>query len=86
MARLMLSVRPDLKAKELKEILMKTVTELPALMGKVKLGGMPNAYRAVQNALDYPRAAPSRCYTAPSHADLYLQMRRLWRPQALLNP
>lgn len=54
-AALILSVRPDLKARELKEILMKSVTELPALKGKVKSGGMVNAYKALKMALDYPR-------------------------------
>jgi subtilisin family serine protease len=57
-AALILSVRPDLKAKELKEILIKSVTELPALKGKVKSGGMVNAYKAVKMALEYPRVAP----------------------------
>lgn len=51
-AALLLSVRPDLKACELKEILMKSVTKLSSLEGKVKSGGMVNAFNALKIALE----------------------------------
>lgn len=51
-AALVLSVRPELKARELKAILMDSATPLPSLKGKVKSGGMVNAYRALKLALD----------------------------------
>jgi thermitase len=46
-AALVLSVKPALTALQLKEVLMQTVTKLPALEGKIKSGGMVNAYRAL---------------------------------------
>jgi thermitase len=50
-AALVLSVRPELKAPELKRILMDSVTRLPALKGKIRSGGMVNAYQALKLAL-----------------------------------
>ena len=47
---LVLSIRPELKATELKRILMDSVTPLPALKGKIGSGGMVNAYQALQLA------------------------------------
>jgi hypothetical protein len=44
-------VRPELKAPEVKKILMDSVTTLPSVKGKVKSGGMVNAYNALQFAL-----------------------------------
>lgn len=49
-AALVLSVRPELKALELKKVLMDSVTHLPSLKGKIKSGGMVNAYQAIQLA------------------------------------
>jgi subtilisin family serine protease len=46
-AALALSVNPKLSALELKKILMKSATPLPALSGKIACGGMVNAYRAL---------------------------------------
>lgn len=46
-AALMLSVNPDLKAPDLKKILMETAAPLPGLAGKVGCGGMVDAYAAV---------------------------------------
>ncbi len=46
-AALMLSVNPKLTAVQLKSMLLKSVTKLPALKGKVGSGGMVNAYQAV---------------------------------------
>jgi thermitase len=50
-AALVLSIRPELKVLELKKILMDSVTRLPSLKGKIKSGGMVNAYQAIQLAL-----------------------------------
>jgi subtilisin family serine protease len=49
-AALVLSIRPELKALELKKILMDSATHLPSLKGKIKSGGMVNAYQAIQLA------------------------------------
>lgn len=49
-AALVLSIRPELKALELKKILMDSVTPLPSMKGKIKSGGMVNAYQAIQLA------------------------------------
>jgi len=49
-AALVLSVRPDLKAPELKSILMKSATPLASLRGKIASGGMVNAYAALRLA------------------------------------
>lgn len=51
-AALVLSLRPELKAEELKEILMTSVTKLSSLKGKVKSEGMVNAYQALKLALE----------------------------------
>jgi subtilisin family serine protease len=50
-AALVLSVRPNLKAGELKQILMESSTKLPSLEGKIASGGLVNAYRAVKLAM-----------------------------------
>ena len=46
-AALMLSVNPKLSAAQLKNLLLQSVTKLPALKGKVSSKGMVNAYQAV---------------------------------------
>ena len=46
-AALMLSVNPKLTAVQLKSLLMRSVTKLPALKGKITSEGMVNAYQAV---------------------------------------
>jgi hypothetical protein len=43
----MLSVNPALTAVKLRNLLMQSVTKLPALEGKVVSEGMVNAYQAV---------------------------------------
>lgn len=53
-AALVLSVRPELKVLELKKILMDSATPLPSLKGKIKSGGMVNAYQAIQLAIKEP--------------------------------
>ena len=50
-AALLLSVRPQLKARELKQILMESSTKLPSLKGKIASGGMVNAYSALKMAM-----------------------------------
>ncbi len=49
-AALVLSIRPELKALELKKILMDSAIRLPSLKGKIKSNGMINAYQAIQLA------------------------------------
>jgi thermitase len=49
-AALMLSVNPSLTAVQLKQVLLDTARRLPALQGKIKCGGMVDAYRAVITA------------------------------------
>jgi subtilisin family serine protease len=49
-AALVLSVRPELNAQELKKNLMDSVTTLPSLKGKIKSGGMVNSFQAIQLA------------------------------------
>jgi len=51
-AALVLSVRPDLDAVALKEVLLDSATPLPALRGRVASGGVVNAARAVKLALE----------------------------------
>ena len=51
-AALMLSVNPALTASQLKQILVRTAKPLPALQGKVKSGGIVDAYAAVKAAKD----------------------------------
>jgi subtilisin family serine protease len=50
-AALVLSVRPDLDAVGLRDILMRSAVPLSALRGRVGSGGVVNAHRAVQLAL-----------------------------------
>ena len=50
-AGLILSVRPQLKAHDLKRILMESSTKLPSLEGKIASGGLVNAYQALQTAM-----------------------------------
>jgi subtilisin family serine protease len=52
-AALVLSVRPDLDYRDLKEILMASARPLPALEGKVTSGGMVDACAAVRMAIDH---------------------------------
>lgn len=52
-AALVLSVRPDLDAVSLRDILMSSAVPLPVLQGRVGSGGVVNAHRAV-------RLAPAR--------------------------
>lgn len=56
-AALMLSVRPDLRGSEVTQILMETARPLPDLQGKIKSGGIVDAYAAVLAARDYRRPA-----------------------------
>ena len=49
-AALVLAVRPELSAVQLKDILMRSATRLPALRGKLGSGGVVNAYRALRLA------------------------------------
>jgi len=51
-AALMLSINPALTGKQLKQILISTAKPLPALQGKVKSGGIVDAYAAVKAAKD----------------------------------
>ncbi len=54
-AALIFSIRPDLDGLEVKEILMRSATRLQGLQGKVKSGGMVNAFEALKLAQSYPR-------------------------------
>jgi len=54
-AALIFSIRPDLDGLEVKEILMRSATRLKGLQGKVKSGGMVNAFEALKLAQSYPR-------------------------------
>lgn len=49
-AALMLSVNPSLTAHQLKQLLTNTAKPLPALQGRIKTGGMVDAYAAVKGA------------------------------------
>ena len=49
-AGLILSIRPDLKAHELKRILMDSSRKLPGLTGKIASGGLVDAYAALKLA------------------------------------
>lgn len=53
-AALILSVRPDLSAEQVKACILNGVDEVDALQGKCVTGGRLNAYKAVQYALSYP--------------------------------
>lgn len=50
-AALVLAVRPDLSAAQLKRLLMESAVPLPGLAGRVASGGVVNAYHAVRLAL-----------------------------------
>ncbi|HVN78146.1 MAG TPA: S8 family serine peptidase [Terriglobia bacterium] len=50
-AGLVLSARPTLTAVQLREVLMKSVTPLDSLKGRITSGGVVNAYRAVNLAI-----------------------------------
>ncbi|NIM57556.1 MAG: S8 family serine peptidase [Candidatus Aminicenantes bacterium] len=54
-AALIFSIRPDLDGLEVKEILMRSATRLQGLQGKVKSGGMVNAFDALKLAQSYPQ-------------------------------
>lgn len=49
-----------LTAKQLKDIILKSVEPLPSLKGKVASGGILRADKAVQAALQQPTPMPSR--------------------------
>ena len=51
-AALMLSVNPKLTAVQLKDLLIRTVTKLPTLKGRIGSEGMVNAYQAVLAATE----------------------------------
>jgi subtilisin family serine protease len=50
-AALVLAARPNLSAVQLKHILLRSATPLPGLRGKLRSGGVVNAYRALRLAL-----------------------------------
>jgi thermitase len=52
-AALVFSLRPDLSGPQVKEILMRSATKLPALEGKVKSAGMVNAWEALKLAAEF---------------------------------
>ncbi len=54
-AALVFSLRPDLSGPQVKEILMRSATKLPALEGGVKSAGMVNAWEALKSAAEYPQ-------------------------------
>jgi len=54
-AALVLSLRPDLTAVPLKQILMESAASLPVLKGKVGCGGMVDAFAALKKAAVYPK-------------------------------
>lgn len=54
-AALILSVRPDLSAEQVKACILNGVDKVDALEGKCVTGGRLNAYKAVQLALDFPK-------------------------------
>jgi thermitase len=56
-AALMLSANPKLTAAQLKQALLDTARRLPALRGKIKSGGMVDAYRAVLRAREISSVA-----------------------------
>ena len=49
-AALVLAVRPELNAVQLKDVLIRSATRLPDLQGKLRSGGVVNAYRALRLA------------------------------------
>ena len=53
-AALILSVRPELSAEQVKACILNGVDKVDALDGKCVTGGRLNAYKAVQYALSYP--------------------------------
>jgi subtilisin family serine protease len=50
-AALILAVRPELSAVQLRDILLRSATPLPGLRGKLRSAGVVNAYRALRLAL-----------------------------------
>ena len=54
-AALVFTLRPDLSGPQVKEILLRSATKLPALEGKVMSAGMVNALEALRMAGVYPR-------------------------------
>ncbi len=54
-AALILSVRPDLSAEQVKACILNGVDKVAALEGKCVTGGRLNAYKALQLALDFPK-------------------------------
>jgi subtilisin family serine protease len=60
-AALMLSVNPALTASQLKQMLMSTAKPMPALQGKVKGGGIVDAYAAVKAAQGQIKVGATPC-------------------------
>jgi subtilisin family serine protease len=58
-AALVLAVRPELKAEDLKRILLESATPLPAFRGKL-MGGLVNARRALELTRNSPGAVEGR--------------------------
>jgi len=54
-AALVFSLRPDLSGSQVKEILIRSATKLPALEGKVRCAGMVNAWEALKSAAECSR-------------------------------
>jgi subtilisin family serine protease len=54
-AALILAVRPDLEAKQLKKVIMDSATPLESLRGVISCGGVVNAHNAVRSALAFSR-------------------------------
>jgi subtilisin family serine protease len=50
---LIFSIRPDLNGFQVKKILMDSATKLPGLKGKIKCGGMVNAFEALKLAQQF---------------------------------
>jgi subtilisin family serine protease len=53
LAALILSVRPELTAVQVKEMIMQTVDPIPSLRGKIVTGGRVNAQAALKGALSF---------------------------------
>jgi len=67
-AALILSLRPDLKASQLKQILMDSAVRLPGLQGKIGCGGMVDAYAALKKAVVLEKPSPKAPRQASSSA------------------
>ena len=65
-AALVLSLNPELKAPALKKILLESVTQLPSLQGKIRSGGMINAFRALTLAVASKVTPPGKHRVLPA--------------------